>query len=301
MVLAKRKAGIAEPTEKAGPERKRRRVKTLSTMLSVHNMLLQCTGAGLEKFVVVPRANGKYGDPFQWCHINLCTDQGADNIAAEHFLAYEGQVNCHFDHDLTHGAHNDIVKDVVKEVGLWRHVLSLMTAMNVAYGSTMSPPRLEQVRNTVSEHFKDHSCEDPLFQVMLPHLVRQLGKGEHIADEDVAANMWGTIRTCPLLWFKNAKCNLAKYLLAVKRTREDQHLLAVKALLYTYASYSLGYKDQKPSSATGSSSSSSATASSSSSSATASPSSSSATRVAAALDGKTVDRKSGRKTVDLLV
>lgn len=255
--LAKRKMGIT-CDEKVAPQRKRRRVKTYQAVISVSNMIEQMCGVDLGHFFVPMTPDGKLTSPFTWPHLNLACDQGADMMALDHYLGYGRRCNVHCDWDPTQGAHNGAFKDSLKEVGLWRHMLGMMSAMNTAYVSTMPPPRMQQVRDAVEEYMRS---ADPLtdgwFQVWLPHILRQMGSDTHIADEHAAIEVW----------FKSAKCNLAKYMLCIRRSREVRQYHAIKALLYTYACFQLRYREPKQvgaqlsSSAAGSSASASAGAS----------------------------------------
>ena len=234
-------------------------------MVSMHNMLLQSTGFGLDHYHIAKTAAGKLPDPFSWPHLNLSTDMGADNVAMDHYLAYQGHFNNHTDWDLSHGAHNDVCKDALKHTGLWRHMLSMLSAMNCAYGSTMSPPRLQQVRDAVSEYMTfANPATDAWFQLWLPHIIDQLGLSFSPADDSAAEQVWENLRDSPMLWYKSAKTNVSKYFLAVKRSREDSRLHAVKACLYGYACFQLGLKKTTasvaPSSGAASSSSGSAAA-----------------------------------------
>ncbi len=211
--------------------------------MSLHNLLTVATGHGVEHYHVASSKDGKLPDAFTWNHVNLAVDQGPDMVAMDCFLAYEADVNINCDFDGSHGAHNDAVKESLKQCGLWRHMISAMAAANVSYGSTMSPARLAQVRECASEYM---SMADPKsdswFQFWLPHMVQQMGAGLSICDEDVADHMWEKLRDAPMYWYKGAKCNLAKYMLCIRRSKEDRKLHAAKACLYGFVVYSHGYK-----------------------------------------------------------
>ena len=65
------------------------------------------------------------------------------------------------------------------EVGLQLYVLLgaqvLMTAAgNCVYGSALSPPRLQQIQETVDEYFETFGPSEELFQFWLPHLIPAL-------------------------------------------------------------------------------------------------------------------------------
>ena len=63
-----------------------------------------------------------------------------------------------------------------------------------------------------------------------------------VRDHGAADHVWELLRSAPCLWYKSAKCNAAKYMLAIKRSREDSKYFAVKACLYGFAAFQLGYK-----------------------------------------------------------
>jgi hypothetical protein len=244
--LAKRQLGLEDKT-KDQPQRKRRRLKTFQTMMSLSNMLRQMTGRGLERFYVPRNEAGKFTtDPFEWPHCNAAVDQGPDNMAMDHFVGYgPTQLNFHSDWDLTHGAHNDAVKETLKQCGLWRHILQVMSAMNSAYGSTMSPPRLAQIREAAQEYMENVDYRsDPWFNHWLPHIARHMSDLA-AGDEDLGAQVWSRLKEAPLLWYKNIKVNVGKYMVAIKRSREDVPVFVIKALLYGYACYQLGYRMKK--------------------------------------------------------
>jgi hypothetical protein len=244
--MTKRKQGEACDV-KAEPARKRRRVKTFQNVMTLHNMLLQSTGKGLEQFAIPRSFQGKLPCPFTWSHLNLCPDQGPDNMCLDTFLAVKLGMNISCDWDGTHGAHNDGCKESLKQTGLWRHMLHMMTAMNTAYGSSMSPVRLDQIRQCATEYMDTVSpATDPWYQFWLPHMVRQYGSHLSVGDEDVSTELWERLKDAPVLWWKGAKCNLAKYMLCIRRSREDMALFAIKACLYGYVCFQHGYKLKAP-------------------------------------------------------
>ncbi|CAK0866508.1 unnamed protein product, partial [Prorocentrum cordatum] len=241
--MANEQAGI-QTSGKDEPVRKRRRMKTYHAMLTVHNMLLQTTGKGIERFHI-KQVDGKYTDPFQWAHLNLSTDQGPDNVCMQNYLTAKG-FNVHTDWDLSHGAHNDVCKDSFKQRGLWRHSLRVMSAMNCACGGTLSPPRLQQIREAAAEYMSTVNCRtDPWFQFWMPHIVKQQKLDIDISADDASEKVWRVLQTAPILWWKGAKANFAKYFLFSKKSEEDLSLFAVKACLYGYVCAQFGYKAKK--------------------------------------------------------
>ena len=111
---AKRKQGESTAGDPDAPARKRRRVKAFATMMTINNMLECSAGVGIDHFVITRSTDGRYPDPFSWPHLNLACDQGSDNMAMAHYLAYERGAHVHCDWDVTHGCHNDLCKEMLK-------------------------------------------------------------------------------------------------------------------------------------------------------------------------------------------
>ena len=60
----------------------------------------------------------------------------------------------------------------------------MAAAQNCVYGSTLSPPRLQQIRECVEEYFEHCTPSDPYFQFYLPQLVHALPYlGVSLSDE----------------------------------------------------------------------------------------------------------------------
>ena len=56
-------------------------------------------------------------------------------------------------------------------------------AQNCMYGSTLSPPRLDQVRDAVREYFENATVSDENFQFWLPYLAKSLKLKADISAE----------------------------------------------------------------------------------------------------------------------
>ena len=70
--------------------------------------------------------------------------------------------------------------------GGWAGQVLMTAAGNCVYGSTLSPPRLQQIQETVDEYFATQNKSDSLFQFWLPHLIKSLKLDFDLASEDVA-------------------------------------------------------------------------------------------------------------------
>jgi hypothetical protein len=180
--LAKRSLGDDEGAAYK-PAKKRRRVKTLISIMHVNNMLIHMAGKTLKNYSTY-HADGSLKDPFEWEHLNCSPDCGADMVCFDHYLAYEKELNVSSDPDLSHGCKN-AGKNALQETNLWKHVVAMSSASNLAYGSTLSPPRLQQIRENAEEYFGNPET-DEWFQVALPHLVHQLKLDVDITDPSCA-------------------------------------------------------------------------------------------------------------------
>ena len=148
----------------------------------------------------------------------------------------------------------------------------MASAMSCAYGSTLSPSRLSQLRATTAEYMSLATPEsDSWFQFWLPHIIRQQGFAMAASDSGAAQYVWDLLADAPILWCKSAEVNIGKYFLILARTEEDVKLHAVKACLYGFACFQLGHKKVSQSDATSSLSSKATPGGSSSSTAAPAP------------------------------
>ena len=64
-------------------------------------------------------------------------------------------------------------------------LVNMASAHNCVYGSTLSPPRLEQIQGCIDEYFSHATPSDEYFQFHLPQLIRVLNLGLTLGDEGV--------------------------------------------------------------------------------------------------------------------
>jgi len=169
----------------------RLRQKTFANMMAVHNMLVVHTGHGLERYWV-PDPHGVWDDPFNVDSFNMAIDMAGDNTCMDHFWGYEVKINNSTDYDNSHGVHNDASKNTLKEVGLWAHQLNMISAMNLFYGSMLSPPRLKAFPSCAAEYFTlGDPNSDAWFQLLLPDLIKQLDLPIQVTDEGASKVFYG--------------------------------------------------------------------------------------------------------------
>lgn len=179
--FVKRKLG--QGGKESAPPRapKRRRLKSYVTLMQIDNMLRGNADKCLADFHIAPGPTGCLPDPFTWPSLNLSPDSGPDMVCLAHFLAYAKGLNINADFDLCHSSSNS-AKNALKRSKLWTHQVLMSAAANCVYGSTLSPPRLQQIRECVEEFFETSTPDDPYFQSYLPLLVDQLRLGVQLTD-----------------------------------------------------------------------------------------------------------------------
>lgn len=159
----KRTRGETLTTEEAAPVKKKRRVKSYGIMVMLDNILKHHHNEeGLKKFQVLGDERGELPCPCTWPHLALVGDQGPDNVCSTGYMKHL-DLNIEDYADPSHGAWND-GRGALREAGLWGHELMMIAAMNVAYGSTYSPPRLAQLREAATEYLTNtnpHECPVP--------------------------------------------------------------------------------------------------------------------------------------------
>ena len=91
-----------------------------------------------------------------------------------------------------------------RRAGLYRWQILMCAAQNCVYGSTMSPPRLAQIRQACHDHFAAHSVDnDPLFQLYAPSMASQMKIDSSVPGRMEA--MYAGLKDSQLLWTKGEK------------------------------------------------------------------------------------------------
>lgn len=184
LAQTKRKAG-EDPTNgaKIAPMPKRRRVGAMKAMIELDNQLRQMTNLRLLDFFIRKDPSGSLPDPYTWNRLALCPDKGPSNVAFYHYLAYHRKYNVHCDWDGLHDSNNSS-KGALQEVGLWRREQLWVAANNFMYGSTLSPPRHQQVQELFDEMIEtSDGTGDAWLQHWMPKIVKDLKLDIDITSE----------------------------------------------------------------------------------------------------------------------
>ena len=96
--------------------------------------------------------------------------------------------------DLSHRINNDL-RLSLGDVCWWGSVLALMIPWTASYGPFHGAVFFRQVQESAEEHMKTASAQDPLFQSLLPAIVRDRGEAEAIHDPRYGARVWDALAT----------------------------------------------------------------------------------------------------------
>ena len=167
----KRKLGTEVPNSTLVVAEKRRRLKSYSKVMQLENMLKPFQRS-LSDYTI-PMEDGKPLSLFHWPSLSLCPDRGPDMICSSSFLQYGAKLNVSFDFDPSHDSKN-VAKNALKQSGHYSFVVLVTAGMNCVYGSTLSPPRLQQIVETCQEYFEQATPNDWWFQLWLLFLATSL-------------------------------------------------------------------------------------------------------------------------------
>ncbi len=105
----------------------------------------------------------------------------------------------------------------------------MAAAQNAIYGSTLSPPRLQQVRESVTQYMDATTIEqDALWQLLAPAICEQLQIDTSIPGSVEKA--YNDMRTNAMLYSKGEKASSAKS--SVPNLSSDAPALASPALVH---------------------------------------------------------------------
>jgi len=241
--MARMRQGLPAVSAEPSKGRTFKRKKTYSTIMMVHNMLKNATMEGLEAFKEPVNADGSRPDPFTWRGLDLALDMASPNVSMDTFLNLKIRLNFNSNWDLSHGAHNDGAKKVLKENGLWPHVAIMSSAQNLWYGCMLSPPRLKQAQQTTQEYLQTADPNtDPWFLVHMPYIISQLQLGLSPADPGTPEVVWQRLQGMQDLHAKGKKVNLGDYMAPITAARTDIKSFSLKSLILGVCCYRLGLK-----------------------------------------------------------
>ena len=91
-----------------------------------------------------------------------------------------------------------------RRCGLYKFMVTMAAGQNMAHGSTMSPPRLQQVQEACQDHFETFTVHtDPLFQLWGPQIAFCMRKDSSLPG--VLEEIYESMKTHELLQKKGEK------------------------------------------------------------------------------------------------
>ena len=210
--FVKRKLGSEPEKHELEKSKNYQRVKTFQAIMALDNMMNHTAGKRLWDYEVKFDVDGKpLLSPWRWPHFHWVPDMGPDMVSAKNFMKNKLKLNGDCDFDLSHGLQRS-AQGALKAAGLWNFQVAMVAAQNCVYGSTLSPPRLAQVREAMQEHMDATPLsEDALLQLQLPYICKQLGVNFDVSADGQDLDVHAMIRNHKMLYNKFDKVNLGKY------------------------------------------------------------------------------------------
>ena len=191
--ICRKRAGLPLEETQATLQNKLKRTKTFNLFIQVDNILDKSTGGvkrlSIYRCTVDEEGNLTPANPFDWEHLHMVTDMDASNVCFSNAGNYLFSLKITVDYDPSHSG-VCIGKGAMKDCGLWKHLVIVTSAQNCVHGSTLSPPRLQQIRECVQDHMR-HSTPntDEYFLQLLPDMIDQLELPIDCASEGAAEDL----------------------------------------------------------------------------------------------------------------
>ena len=110
------------------------------------------------------------------------------------FAMYRLGLNLDDADDNSHASWNDI-RGMLKDVGLWKHMLLMCGAYNLNYGSFYAPDRSQQVSSATADTTQLLSPEtDAQFQQLLPLMLEDAGRLNERGSPTIGMEMYRIVR-----------------------------------------------------------------------------------------------------------
>ena len=183
----KRRIGQCPTREETLQLPKRKRAKTYCTIMAMNNLLRLHAKKDWTNYHIKCLDDGTYepADPFTWEHFAAIIDADSCNVCTDHFLGYEKSMNITWDYDMSHIG-KAAGRGAMKDTAMWKHQVLMVAGQNCVHGSTLSPPRMRQIQEMLTEYFNTADYRtDAIFQFYLPHLIKQLQPAVSSGDVDV--------------------------------------------------------------------------------------------------------------------
>ncbi len=89
---------------------------------------------------------------------------------------------------------------------MYKFMVTMAAGQNMTHGSTMSPPRLQQLQEACKEYFSIFTCStDPLFALWGPNIAKAMGKDPSMAG--AMEEIYQSLKVSELLQKKGERVN----------------------------------------------------------------------------------------------
>ena len=122
----------------------------------------------------------------------MSMDEGSSNYAAVWYLMYKERINILLTPDPNHRTWNDARLALVS-AGLWGHVLLASVTCRFGYCPWDEGTGLQQLRTSMEECMAVGNPHDPIFQHMLPHLLRDWGWESNAHEDGLLEEAWAAL------------------------------------------------------------------------------------------------------------
>lgn len=185
------KRGAGPPTEGVRPRKKlRTAAKTLA--FGLDNALAAGVGISLRHFQVVEDTE-QWGSPWQWPRLIVSGNQGPDNVAMYHPLAYGSQfrLNITILWDFSHGGWNDW-RSSLKQTGRWPWFLLSLACFNRLHGPWNEAAFYQQLLGAAREYLEMLDTENldcPVLAMYMHDILTDAGNESAIARGDALSTV----------------------------------------------------------------------------------------------------------------
>ncbi len=179
--------------------------KGLSAFLPVHAEAPEGSSAAV---ALELRAQASRGVPL----LSVSCDQGSDGFSAGQYLLYERALHMVLLMDPSHRVWNDCRVALQRTPGLHAALLKSTLVFNLNMGPFESAAWYQQAKEAMQlyvVHAKGQ--EDPLWQSLLPHILKDLGAESRVVEPDFLQELWDTLGECGATELKGTKVSLTRW------------------------------------------------------------------------------------------
>lgn len=229
------RAWLRREGQKQWRPRKRARVASWETLLTIENALQLHGGASLKDFQLPVEADQR-PPPHQWKVLSIARDSGPDMLCAVNFLQRGLRLLVDETPDPSHCAHRD-VQLAIRHSGLWAHELTMLTVWNTPFGAWDEDVRYKQALASLDSKFSDPTYDidqDPVFQALLPGMIRDQGMCHLAGDPNISRLVWEAMRDRSCWATKGSRVHLNRFLAVIRTGLHEMQCWHERLFAYTW-------------------------------------------------------------------